>query len=105
MFSFDKSRMENEYHELLHLFQVCHFLVQAISSAGVERGITGKVCLKSPDNNTNAFPIGRVFCLKSRSVSSDSSNEFLCAIVHSSQIKILHYYLSNSFEYNHGIYW
>ncbi|KAE9525647.1 hypothetical protein AGLY_014174 [Aphis glycines] len=42
-----------------------------ISSAKVERGITGKVCRKSPDK-----------------ILFNASSEYLCAIVHSSQIII-----------------
>jgi hypothetical protein len=46
-----------------------------ISSAGVDRGITGNVCLKSPASNINAFPNGLMFPRKSCNDRSRASSD------------------------------
>lgn len=60
------------------------------SSAGVERGITGNVCLKSPANSINAPSIGWLLFLRKSFSVNLSADDFFCAIVHSSQIMSLH---------------
>jgi len=60
------------------------------SSAGVECGITGRVCRKSPDNKISAPPKSYSFPLKPFSVRWSASNTFLWAIVHSPHIMSLH---------------
>ena len=66
------------------------FRQAVISSASVDLGITGKVCLKSPANNLNVLPKGFEFPHKSCNDRSRASSNFSCAIVHSSQIISLH---------------
>lgn len=49
------------------------------SSAGVDRGITGNVCLKSPASNIDAFPNGLMFPRKSCNDRLRASSDFLIA--------------------------
>lgn len=71
--------------------KVEYFRQAFISSAGVDRVITGNVCLKSPTSNINAFPNGLMFPRKSCNDRSRALSDFWWAIVHSSQIICLHF--------------
>ena len=73
---------------LLHKYE--DFKQALISSAGVELGMTGNVCLKSPDNKIKASPNKSEFPLMSLEVLSNASTDFLCAIVYSSHTINLH---------------
>lgn len=53
--------------------------------AGVDRGITGNVCRKSPANKIIAPPNWFWLFRKSYIVRSNASKDLLCAIVHPSQ--------------------
>jgi hypothetical protein len=55
-----------------------YFRQAFISSAGVDREITGYVCLKSPASNINAFPSGWTFPRKSRSDRSSLKRFVMC---------------------------
>lgn len=55
-----------------------------ISSAGVDRGMTGNVCQKSPDSNIKAPPKSCGLPRKSCIVRLNASSDFLFAVVHSS---------------------
>ena len=62
----------------------------SISSAGVDQGITGNICLKSPASTINVLQKGLEFPHKSCNDRSRASSDFLCAIVHSSRTLSLH---------------
>src|SRR5258705_3250105 len=87
--------------------KVEYFRQALISSAGVDLGITGNVCLKSPASNIIAFPKGLVFSRKSCNDLSSASIDFLLAIVHSSQTMSLHFFntvlLSDELEMMHVV--
>ncbi|GBP54717.1 ATP-binding cassette sub-family A member 3 [Eumeta japonica] len=93
--SVDDSRSRNEQIEEVKNYVASNFhepkLMQAFnSSAGVPRGTTGNVCLKSPANNIIKPPKMLLFRRRSFSVKLSASSDFLCAIVHSSQTMSLH---------------
>lgn len=65
---------------------------QAFNSfAGVDLGVTGKVCLKSPANITMHHQKIDDLIVRSLSVRSSASNDRLCAIVHPSRMNFSHY--------------